>query len=216
MYVIVLLRQKRHLFSAYWHIGLLCTHKMTCIEILHNIKDWSQAARIGNRENRRNRTGVEGSMFPFPGRTGCPQVWHQSLRTVLASHDTCLSGIREYHDPCWLMNIDDFYRPGGKNMMLRGLPGVSCCDASSSRVQPFLWGHDFHQLSLLAPALGGKQRHSLLKNPQDVVKAPLSVSLWVWLTIILWLQYTSSVDLESVSVSLYVKNMDRVSCHACM
>ena len=64
------------------------------------------------------------------------------------------------------MLIDDyFYSAGEKNMMLR--PVLVCI-----RVQAILCGHDFHQLSLLAPALGGKQRHRLLKNPQDVVKAP--------------------------------------------
>lgn len=73
-----------------------------------------------------------------------------------------------------MMTFTIFYHPGKKNMMLRGLPGVSCCDASSFRVKPFLCGHDLHQLSLLAPALGGKQRHRLLKNPQDVVKAPFN------------------------------------------
>ena len=74
------------------------------------------------------------------------------------------------------MLIDDCFHPGEQNMMRRGLSGVSCGYATSSRVHScaffFLCGHDFHQLSLLAPALGGKQRHRLLKNPQDVVKAP--------------------------------------------
>ena len=88
MYVMVLLGQERNQqLSAYWRIGLLCAQN---VWNFCTMKNWFQAARIGNRENRRNRTGVEGSaMFPFPGRTGCPQVWHQSLRTVLASSTFC-------------------------------------------------------------------------------------------------------------------------------
>lgn len=116
MYVIVLLGQERNQqFSASWHIGLLCAQNVWifCITMEKLIPS-SQDRKPRKPPEQDGSGGLCDVSFPWKDRmsTGlasefenCPGKLHflQRLgRKLLGSnHDTCLSGIREYHDdPC--------------------------------------------------------------------------------------------------------------------
>ena len=107
--------ERNQQFSASWHIGLLCAQNVWifCITMEKLIPS-SQDRKPRKPPEQDGSGGLCDVSFPWKDRmsTGlasefenCPGKLHflQRLgRKLLGSnHDTCLSGIREYHDdPC--------------------------------------------------------------------------------------------------------------------